>query len=183
MSIAYPKEVPFADVSNVIAMLTGTKPADKAVIAKSGWVTVGYVIGLTVGEPASGASLYALTDLGVTNDSPSRVNSVSDNEVAAVLSALLALESPSVSAEFKAAGLLDIVGSDFIRKELARLILPFLLNKLKEWVAGGGLEELLGRFVGTTEGLKSIGLNYEDQVALLEAEAKACSTKCCKEKE
>ena len=162
MPIAYPESLPLEEVRNVIAILTGNKPADRAVVAKSVWVVTGYVLKLTVGEAAQVSALFveeSRTDNAVLrdyNDHWAKIRSVgsftpSDQEAAALLSTLVAIDSaePDVQANFFGQEVLGgLLNSDFVKGQLAKILLPFLLNKLKEWILTGGLDGFLGDFIG-----------------------------------
>jgi hypothetical protein len=146
-------------------MLTGGRPADRAVVAKSVWVTTGYVLKLTVGEAASAAALFVepeRTDNAVVRDykslwgcaqSSNYSTNLSDEEAAALLSALVAADTGSeAKAMFIGEGLLSgLLTSDFIKGQIAKLVLPFLLNKLKEWILTGGLDNFLGDLIGNSQ--------------------------------
>lgn len=168
MTIAYPESLPLEEIRNVIAMLTGSKPADRAVVAKSVWVTTGYVLKLTVGEAAAAAACFVedakidthgnIVFPSALGHSHSYGNSdgghyLSDHEAAALLSALIAADTGTeAQAMFIGEGLLSgLLTSDFIKGQIAKLVLPFLLNKLKEWILTGGLDNFLGDLIGNSQ--------------------------------
>jgi len=165
MSIAYPETLPLEEIRNVIAMLTGNKPADRAVVAKSVWVTTGYVLKLTVGEAAQVSALFvdeedfgnhvvrAYKSVCGNGSSVGYQSNLSDEEAAALLSALVAADSSTeAKAMFIGEGILSgLLTSDFIKGQIAKLVLPFLLNKLKEWILTGGLDNFLGDLVGNSQ--------------------------------
>jgi hypothetical protein len=170
MTIAYPESLPLEEIRNVISMLTGSKPADRAVVAKSVWVTTGYVLKLTVGEAAQVSALYVdedRTDNTMIRDYGShwaKMESfghrhLSNDEAAAMLSTLVALDSASdeVTANFFGKEILGgLLNSEFIKGQIAKLLLPFLLNKLKEWILTGGLDNFLGDFIGANRATVSV---------------------------
>jgi hypothetical protein len=145
MSVAYPDSIPMEDLSRVVGILTGMKPVDKAVIAKSIWTVTGYVLKLSVGEPTD----TAMVRVGHNGDCcksasgawhqlgsyPADAGHFIDDETAAALLQVLALPDEEPHAEFKAAGIFEsLLGSDFIKQKIAEILLPFLLKKLQEWL-------------------------------------------------
>lgn len=167
MAIAYPIQIPLEELRNVIAMLTGNKAADRAVIAKSVWVVTGYVLKLTVGEVTDGAALFVESTAHAAGIIPARAEYsggtkavgqsyssvyLTDQEAAALLSTLAAVEASQADgvahANFLGGEILTgIISSDFIKSQIAKILLPFLLNKLKEWIASGGLDSFLGNLI------------------------------------
>lgn len=161
MTIAYPDSLPLEEIRNVIAMLTGNKPVDRATVAKSVWVVTGYTLRLTVGETAQVSALYVeegRTDNAVLRDYNEHWKKMSvgsfhpsDQEAAALLSTLVAIDSakPEVQAEFFGQEIVgSLLNSEFVKGQIAKILLPFLLNKLKEWIVAGGLDGFLGDLLG-----------------------------------
>lgn len=138
MTIAYPDAIPLDDISRVVAMLTGTAKPDTAVAAKSLWVTTGYVLKLSLGEPAQGSTgaitlfsaMEADTQVAGTG---SRI--VSREAAAAILQTLATHQSQSASVTYKAEGVVvDLLTNEFIWQQLAQLVLPYLLDLLKKLI-------------------------------------------------
>lgn len=141
----YPQEFPIEDVQSVIAILLRNKESTPPVIAKSLWVTTGYILKVVLGDPSEVQSLGAATDV------LSRLNlvntGISDTDGAVLLHAICEAECRERSGsavEYKINGLDlgTLVTGGLLKSQLAKLLLPFLLDKLKSWLMSGGLEAI-----------------------------------------
>lgn len=125
MTIGYPEALPVESITKLASLLVSSGEVDRKEAIKTAWVVTGYVLKLTVGEPGDG-NISAL----LLNNIVAASTELDDATLAVLLHSLVA--APEVP---KAAGVLDgLLGSEFIRTQLAKLLLPALLNLLKRWL-------------------------------------------------
>jgi len=142
MTVAYPTAVPSDEIKSLFDMLTGKVEADLNTALHSGWVVQGYLQGLI--WPEGGESGPKAKVLSVTGE---KVPKLTDEQAVMALGVLA--NKRTVKAQFQAQGLLGggVVGGR-LKEEIAKMLLPVLLNWIKKWVNGGGLDKLIEKIIG-----------------------------------
>lgn len=143
MTVAYPTDIPVAELKTLFNMLTGKVEADLETALHAGWNVQGYLQGLvwpvTKSEPAA-------FKIQMADGSTKKVPKLNDQQAVAALGYLAG--NRKASGDFKAEGLLDGIGRGAIRSEVAKMLLPILIGWIEKWVAGGGLDRLIEKLIG-----------------------------------
>ncbi len=123
--MSYPSTPPSEQITLLVGMMTGRTPVDTPTACYAAWEVQGYLQGLLIGGPGAAAALVAPSD-GVT-----ALATISETEAIAELEKL---------AGPMAAGPLDA-----IKAALLKQLLLQVQKWLAEWLAKGGLADLLTR--------------------------------------
>lgn len=133
----YPDSLPLTEMQTVLKLLMGSEKPEPKALVHDVWVVSGYLLKLVVGDPGS-ATAQALSELPDVSGIK-----LSDVEAAAMLQILMSSDETVSANEIKALGLFDgAVVKDLVVKQIAKVLLPLLLEKLSQYVSIDNLKKL-----------------------------------------
>lgn len=133
----YPEHFPLEDMINMVQMLRKAKMPTKALACKHGWVTAGYILRMTVGEPKDeDYQMASVAKTPVVNPGwGGRGGIATDEQAATILETIIKLEhEPAEYKESSVFGALGAINTAWLIKELAILLLPYLIRWIENYI-------------------------------------------------
>jgi hypothetical protein len=138
MSTTYPQATPTEEIRRLITIVTGKAPSDIKQAAKDGWVVQGYLQSLILGDVEDSVAKFKISAIGT----PIKQKKLTNSEAVEMLKVLGG--SRKAKEGVQAQGLIgDFIGGQ-LKGGIAKLLLPIILDWIKKWLAGGGLEKIIG---------------------------------------